>query len=133
MNFCFKFNYNKEKQIFIAEFWIVDTGYTIQVTLESEPKSLAEMYGYENYPYTFAQIHFHWGHDSTTGSEHAIEDEFYSMEAHLVHYDSKFDNFTAAVNSGEPKALAVIAVFIAEGFHMHHNAGFDTIADNIPK
>lgn len=55
------------------------------------------------------------------------------MEAHLVHYDSKYDNFSAAANSGDPKGLAVIAVFIAEGRDSHHHSGFETIATNIPK
>lgn len=91
------------------------------------------MYGYEfKYPYVFAQIHFHWGHDSS-GSEHSIDSEFYSMEAHLVHYDSKYDNFTEAANSGDPKGLAVIAVFITEGYDWTDNSGFETIATNIPK
>lgn len=88
-------------------------------------------YGFDR-PYTFAQIHFHWGYDEI-GSEHSIDDEFYTMEAHLVHYDSKYNNFTAAVNSGDPKALAVLAVFISEGYEWNHHAGFDTIAKNIPK
>lgn len=122
------------KIFLISEFWIVDNGHTIQVTLEAEPRSSAVMYGYDRYPYVFAQIHFHWGHDSTTGSEHSIDDEFYSMEAHLVHYDYKYDNFTEAANSGDRKALAVIAVFITEGHDdWHRNSGFETIAANIPK
>lgn len=117
-----------------TEFWIVDNGHTIRVTLEPEQTSLGKMYGYEfHYPYTFAEIHFHWGHDDSTGSEHSIDNEFYAMEAHLVHYDSKYSNFTAAVDSGEAKALAVIAVFIAEGYSKDNNAGFETIATNIPK
>ncbi len=92
------------------------------------------MYGYEfHYPYTFAEIHFHWGHDDSTGSEHAIDNEFYAMEAHLVHFDSKYNNYSTAVESGDPKALAVIAVFIASGTENDYNSGFDTIATNIPK
>lgn len=119
---------------FSIEFWIVDNGHTIQVTLEANPTSLAEVSGYEfDYPYIFAQIHFHWGYDDETGSEHSIDNEFYPMEAHLVHYDSKYANFTAAANSGDPKGLAVIAVFITEGHDRNYHTGFDTIAENIPQ
>lgn len=103
------------------------------MTLEPEPTSLGKMSGYEfSYPYIFAEIHFHWGYDSN-GSEHAIGNEFFAMEAHLVHYDAKYDNYTAAVNSGDPKGVAVVAVFIAEGEDWDYNSGFDTIATNIPK
>ncbi|XP_037043405.1 putative carbonic anhydrase 3 [Bradysia coprophila] len=116
------------------EFWIVDNGHTIQVTLETDPTSLARVSGYEfDYPYIFAQIHFHWGYADESGSEHSIDNEFYSMEAHLVHYDSKYANFSEAANSGDPKGLAVIAVFITEGHDWSHHTGFDTIAENIPQ
>lgn len=104
------------------------------MTLEPETTSLARMSGLNfDYPYTFAEIHFHWGHDNSFGSEHSIDNEFYAMEAHLVHYDSKYVNLTTAVQSGNPKALAVVAILIAEGNERSINAGFDTIARNIPK
>lgn len=91
------------------------------------------MYGYEfDYPYIFAQIHFHWGYDSM-GSEHSIDEEFFSMEAHLVHYDSKYENFSAAANSGDPKGIAVVAAFITEGHDWNDHSGFEMIATNIPK
>lgn len=116
------------------EFWIADNGHTIQVTLEPDRTSLARLSGYDfNSSYIFAEIHFHWGHDDSTGSEHSINNEFYAMEAHLVHYDSKYANFTEAVNSGDSDAVAVVAVLIAEGFETNVNSGFQTIATNIPK
>ncbi|KAJ6649703.1 putative carbonic anhydrase 3 [Pseudolycoriella hygida] len=124
---------NNSKTLFSLEFWIVDNGHTIQVTLESELTSSARMYGYEqSSPYIFAQIHFHWGNDSV-GSEHSINKEFYPMEAHLVHYSSKYANFSAAVASGDPTALAVIAVFITEGYYWSGDSGLETIVANIPK
>lgn len=55
------------------------------------------------------------------------------MEAHLVHYNSKYDSCTAAVNSGDPNGIAVVAVFIAEGNDSDFNSGFHTIATNILK
>lgn len=118
----------------MLEFWIVDNGHTIQVTLESSPTSSAEVYGYKfDYPYIFAEIHFHWGYEGATGSEHSIDNAFYPMEAHLVHYDSKYANFSAAANSGNPKALAVIAVFITEGYYRNQHTAFNTIVENIPR
>lgn len=92
------------------------------------------MYGYEfRYPYILAEIHFHWSNNASTGSEHSVNNQFYPMEAHLVHFNSKYSNFSAAAASGSPSALAVLGVFIAEGKENTVNSGFDTIATNIPR
>ncbi|XP_063236086.1 carbonic anhydrase 2-like [Bacillus rossius redtenbacheri] len=36
--------------------------------------------------YSFAQLHFHWGADDDSGSEHTVNKERFPLEAHLVHY-----------------------------------------------
>lgn len=113
---------------------IANNGHTIQVTLQSTQTSPAQMSGYElQNPYTLAEIHFHWGRDDSSGSEHALNKRFYAMEAHLVHYNSKYESFAAAVNSSDSNALAVVGVFVASGDEGDCNAGFDTIAANIPE
>ena len=39
--------------------------------------------------YEFAQLHFHWGDSGDKGSEHQIDGKAFSMEAHLVHFNTK--------------------------------------------
>lgn len=60
--------------------------------------------------YIFEQIHFHWSDCDSSGCEHILEGTTYSMEAHAVHYNSKYANFQEAVN--KPDGLAVTAFFI---------------------
>lgn len=60
--------------------------------------------------YIFEQIHFHWADCDSSGCEHILEGTSYSMEAHAVHYNSKYANFQEAVN--KPDGLAVTAFFI---------------------
>lgn len=99
-----------------------------------ESRSNAKMYGHELDPsYILAEIHFHWGYNASTGSEHSVKNKFYAMEAHLVHFSSKYSNVSMAAASGDPSALAVLGVFIAEGKEKSSNEGFDTIAANIPQ
>lgn len=35
--------------------------------------------------YFFSQFHFHWGKDSSRGSEHTIDGKRYPLELHIVH------------------------------------------------
>ncbi|MBN3289964.1 IDD protein, partial [Polypterus senegalus] len=41
--------------------------------------------------YNALQFHFHWGGESSNGSEHTIDGKQYPMELHIVHMNSKYD------------------------------------------
>lgn len=60
--------------------------------------------------YVFEQLHFHWSDDDKSGCEHIFEGVAYSMEAHAVHYNTKYSSFTEAVD--KPDGLAVIGFFL---------------------
>lgn len=59
--------------------------------------------------FTFAQLHFHWGPDNNSGSEHTVGGKSYPLELHFVHYNLKYPNLTSAVF--EKDGLAVLGVF----------------------
>ncbi|XP_017760505.1 PREDICTED: carbonic anhydrase 2-like [Eufriesea mexicana] len=40
--------------------------------------------------YEFSNVHFHWGEDNCKGAEHTINDTWYSMEGHAVHWNRKY-------------------------------------------
>lgn len=64
--------------------------------------------------YKLAQFHFHWGSINHQGSEHTIDGVAFPMELHLVHHNTKYNDLTAALDSGDDDALAVVAVM----FHL---------------
>nr|ANJ65965.1 carbonic anhydrase [Hydroides elegans] len=59
--------------------------------------------------FIFEQLHFHWGHDDSLGSEHTVNGMAYPMEMHLVHYASSYGSFANAVD--KPNGLAVLGFF----------------------
>lgn len=60
--------------------------------------------------YIFAQFHFHWGSDSTLGSEHTIDGVRYPMELHMVHYKASYGTLGQAVQRRD--GLAVLGVML---------------------
>lgn len=58
-----------------------------------------------------SQFHFHWGPNNMIGSEHFINDESYSGELHLVHWNSSLYQ-TPEVAMSETDGILVIAIFI---------------------
>ncbi|KAK7069987.1 Alpha-carbonic anhydrase, partial [Halocaridina rubra] len=60
--------------------------------------------------YIFAQYHFHWGGDSSLGSEHTIDGVRYPMELHMVHYKASYGSLGSAV--AKPDGLAVLGVML---------------------
>lgn len=60
--------------------------------------------------YIFEQLHWHWADNDECGCEHTLDGNTYSMEAHLVHYNSKYKNFAEAVDKAD--GLAVTGFFL---------------------
>ena len=60
--------------------------------------------------YVLAQFHFHWGSETSGGSEHLVDGERHFAEVHLVHY--KQEHGSVAVAAGFDDGLAVLAFFV---------------------
>ncbi|XP_048768982.2 nacrein-like protein [Ostrea edulis] len=60
--------------------------------------------------YVFVDVHVHIGRKKERGSEHAMNDVFYPMEAHLVFVNDKYRTFQEART--RPGGLVVIAIMI---------------------
>ncbi|KAK2151080.1 hypothetical protein LSH36_376g03052 [Paralvinella palmiformis] len=63
--------------------------------------------------YKLQQFHFHWGSNNNKGSEHLINGRQYPLEMHLVHYDSKYEDLSEAVQ--HPDGIAVVGVLFEIG------------------
>ncbi|XP_043478898.1 carbonic anhydrase 2-like isoform X2 [Leptopilina heterotoma] len=59
-------------------------------------------------PYLFDSLHFHWGQNSSGGSEHTFNGQRYALEAHLVHYKSNYGSLENALT--KPDGLVVIGL-----------------------
>ncbi|TRY64037.1 hypothetical protein TCAL_11591 [Tigriopus californicus] len=60
--------------------------------------------------YQLAQFHFHWGRTQRTGSEHALDGQFFPAEVHFVHFNTKYDDLMMAAS--EEDGISVIGMFI---------------------
>lgn len=60
--------------------------------------------------YIFKDLHIHLGKKEKKGSEHSIDGKFYPMEAHMVFYNSNYENITVAKPNDD--GLVVIGVMI---------------------
>ncbi|XP_055390151.1 carbonic anhydrase 2 [Condylostylus longicornis] len=89
-----------------------NTGLTVLITFRGKKFQPYIMGGIlnNNEKYIFEQLHFHWADHDESGCEHTLEGIKYSMEAHVVHYNSKYDNFDIAKNKND--GLLVVAFFI---------------------
>lgn len=59
--------------------------------------------------YLFDQFHFHWGVNSTVGSEHVYDYQRYPMEIHLVFYNGLYGSFQEAREQVD--GIAVVGLF----------------------
>lgn len=75
-------------------------------------------------------LFFFKGDCNEFGCEHLLEGNTYSMEGHLVHYNSKYKNFQEAVT--KPDGLAVTGFFI-HGMGDKDCPEFKKISDGIER
>ena len=61
------------------------------------------------------EIHFHWGHKSTRGSEHLIDGQQFALEFHIVNYNERYGSVADAINRPDG-LLAVSQLFRAATF-----------------
>merc|ERR1740123_315817 len=63
--------------------------------------------------FDFLQMHWHWGSDSSKGSEHTIDGKEYPIEIHLVHVNTKYYDANGAPTDetfSMPDGLAVLGI-----------------------
>ncbi|NWY06326.1 CAH9 anhydrase, partial [Nothoprocta ornata] len=86
-----------------------NNGHTVVLEL---PELLAIAGGYTQ-QYKAVQLHLHWGSPSGPGSEHTVDNHRFPAEIHVVHYNTKYDNFKEAMV--HPDGLAVLGAFLQVG------------------
>ncbi|MCJ8744748.1 hypothetical protein PDJAM_G00122140 [Pangasius djambal] len=92
---------------------ILNNGHSFQVNFLDENDSAILTGGPVSGTYRLKQFHFHWGASDDKGSEHTVDGIKYPCELHLVHWNTKYENFGEAVN--KPDGLAVVGVFLKIG------------------
>jgi len=92
------------------DFYIVNNAHTVYTDTMSADITMTGLQ--LGAAYKVAGPHFHWGSDSSRGSEHTLGGKQYPLEMHIVMYnEEKYGTLKDAVMSGQPGALAVIGVF----------------------
>ncbi|KAL3858193.1 hypothetical protein ACJMK2_012797 [Sinanodonta woodiana] len=88
---------------------VKNNGHTIQVDITKNNITISG--GGLVSLYTAAQLHFHWGGNSSRGSEHTLNGKQYPLELHIVHYKTSLGTIATAAASGQVDALAVLGFF----------------------
>ncbi|XP_057367330.1 putative carbonic anhydrase 3 [Daphnia carinata] len=110
---------------------LTNNGHTVMMTVNSQFNEEVPFLtgGGLTDTYRFFQLHFHWGKDSQSGSEHTINGRAYPAELHIVHYNTKYGNFSTAV--AHPDGLAVLGIMIElqgrDNIAFRHLERFDEI------
>ncbi|THD21114.1 Carbonic anhydrase XII [Fasciola hepatica] len=115
---------------------VANNGHSVQVTF---PDNLwrVSLHGEAEGDFCAKQLHFHWGSDSSNGSEHIIDGKQYSLEAHLVNYNCKMYR-TYSEASTSPFGLAVLGFWgqhmstvLATVTMLNATGGLETILGNV--
>ncbi|OQV25818.1 putative Carbonic anhydrase 6 [Hypsibius exemplaris] len=90
----------------VDDLWsVINNGHAVQFSgfFRTPPQIHGTVMG----KYIFQQMHFHWGSNSSVGSEHIINGKTYPLEVHMVH---RRKNDTDEEAQKDDVGLAVLAV-----------------------
>ncbi|XP_059142586.1 LOW QUALITY PROTEIN: carbonic anhydrase 14-like [Physella acuta] len=83
---------------------LINNGHTAAVSIAGA-RDVAISGGDLPHKFKANQLHFHWGSHSSEGSEHQISSQTFPMELHIVHYNTKYPDFAAALSQGDGLAV----------------------------
>ncbi|XP_076837065.1 carbonic anhydrase [Brachyhypopomus gauderio] len=92
---------------------IINNGHSFQVGFADDADKSTLTGGPISGTYRLKQFHFHWGSKDDHGSEHTVGGLRFPSELHLVHWNTKYQNFSEAVD--KPDGLAVVGVLLKLG------------------
>ncbi|XP_059099213.1 carbonic anhydrase-like isoform X2 [Tigriopus californicus] len=80
--------------------------------------------------YRFLQLHFHWGANDSSGSEHTFGQVRFPAEMHWVHYNMKYGSPSEAILQKDGLAVLGFMVDVDNGMF---NPDFEVISSAVPK
>ncbi|XP_061181513.1 carbonic anhydrase-like [Saccostrea echinata] len=75
------------------------------------------------------QFHFHWGSNSSIGSEHTIDGAHYPLELHVVAHNDSYSNFNDAKNHSDGLAVFGYVFQIGPTNNSHFDPFFSHLSD----
>lgn len=90
--------FHSYSRIIPGDSWILtNTGHTMKLTIcphyDIQPKVEG---GFLPGTFNLHNIHFHWGSKDTQGSEHVLNNKYFALEMHMVHWNDKYCSYEEA-------------------------------------
>ncbi|XP_008202800.2 carbonic anhydrase 1-like isoform X2 [Nasonia vitripennis] len=84
-----------------------------------------------NDEYEFHNAHFHWAEDDCCGSEHTINSTWFSMEAHVVHWNRKYRTFDECLKHADGLCILAYLFMVKDGKYCRSHSMLEKITDNL--
>ncbi|CAD6215798.1 GSCOCG00000611001-RA-CDS [Cotesia congregata] len=81
--------------------------------------------------FKFVNVHFHWGECDCDGSEHEINGASYSMEAHVVHRNSKYNKFNDCLRYKDGLCVLVYFFLVTKDAYLKSNPYVEEIIEHL--
>ncbi|GLG93925.1 Carbonic anhydrase 7 [Gryllus bimaculatus] len=107
---------------------LYNNGHTVMLELNTSKEATVEG-GPLNGKYIFKQLHFHWGANSSVGSEATVNNHSFPMELHMVFYKQSYGSMEEAMRYRD--GLTVIGLFYE--LYGPGNTVYNEIVDVLPE
>lgn len=111
-------------KLLIKQAFMENNGKTVQLFIEDPMQKFK--HGGLTGTYKFLKIIFHWGENSSIGSEHVKNNHRYPLEMQLIHYNTRYEPEEAL---NKPDGLAILVVLFQISPHI--NQALNPIIDTL--
>ncbi|XP_031771282.1 carbonic anhydrase 1-like isoform X1 [Apis florea] len=81
--------------------------------------------------YEFESAHFHWGEDNCNGAEHTINNTWYSMEGHVIHWNRKYHTMEECFKHKDGFCILAYLFLVQPGCCTCINPQLERITENL--
>ncbi|KAG9428457.1 carbonic anhydrase 3 isoform X1 [Apis mellifera carnica] len=81
--------------------------------------------------YEFESAHFHWGEDNCNGAEHTINNTWYSMEGHVIHWNRKYHTMEECFRHKDGFCILAYLFLVQPGCCNCINPQLERITENL--
>ncbi|KAH0505618.1 Carbonic anhydrase 15 [Microtus ochrogaster] len=82
--------------------------------------------------YRLLQLHFHWGSPGHRGSEHSLDEKHCSMEMHMLHMNTKYQDLREAQRHQDGLAVLAVLLVVRKGLWVSVNLTSFPLASLLP-
>lgn len=110
---------------------LTNTGQTVNLELTNRKMPIMRGGPFKDDEFQFMNVQFHWGPSNCRGAEHSINNIWYSMEAQVMHWNTRYGSIEKCYDKSDGIAILSYLMQVVGCSGLPDNPAFASITDKL--